>query len=135
MAEPNAIQLADIIAPSAPPPAPPPYGWIALGLTLLLIVTLLAARRLWQRNRARRTALTLIKQTEHALYQKNLEPRTAAFQAAQALRCANKNPGNNTLEWLTFLNALDQARYAAQPPSAQESVRLLAQTRDWIKTC
>ena len=44
MAEATLPVLVDIIAPMLPPPAPPPYGWIALGLGIALLVTLIVAR-------------------------------------------------------------------------------------------
>jgi len=135
MADPSTIQLADIIAPIAPPAAPPPYAWIALGVGLSLIVTLIVVRLVWRRSRNRRAALVLIKQAERALQQQKLDPRAAAFQAAQALRRAYGKAESVTPEWAAFLSSLDQARYAPQPPSAQDATQLLAQTRDWIKQC
>jgi hypothetical protein len=135
MADTNTVQLADIIAPSAPPPAPPPYGAIAVGVGLTLIVTLVVARIVWRRSRDRRAALTLLKQAERALQQQRLDPRAAAFKAALALRLAGATTDRSTPEWMTFLNTLNQARYAPQSPSAQDAAQLLAQTRRWIKSC
>ena len=135
MADSNTVQLADIIAPSVPPPAPPPYGWIALGACLTLAVALLVTRLWWRRGRERRAALALLKQAERALQQQKLEPRAAAFAAAQALRCAGATTDRNKPEWATLSNTLDQARYAPQSPSAQDAAQLLAQARRWIKSC
>jgi len=129
------VQLADIIAPLTPPPAPPPYGAIALGVGLTLVVVLIVARLLWRRSRHRRAALTLLKQAERALQQQRLEPRAAAFQAAQALRRAYEKNEGAAPEWAAFSSTLDQARYAPQPPSAQDAAQLLAQARHWIKQC
>jgi len=128
-------QLADIIAPIAPPPAPPPYGAIALGVELTLIVVLIVARLLWRRSRDRRAALAQLKRAERALQQQTLDPRAAAFQAAQALRRAYGTSDGATPEWTAFLSALNQARYAPHAPSAQDAAQLLAQARDWIKSC
>ena len=135
MADPSTVQLADIIAPIAPPPSPPPYAAIAFGVGLTLIAVLIVARLVWRRSRDRRAALAQLKQAERALQQQKLEPRAAAFQAAQALRRAYGKTSNDMPEWAAFLSTLDQARYAPQPPSVQESAQLLAQARDWIKTC
>ena len=88
MAETALPALVDIIAPLAPPPAPPPYGWIAFGLGIALLVTLIVARVWWQRSRHRRAALAQIKHAEHALQQQQLDPRGASFKAAQALSLA-----------------------------------------------
>jgi hypothetical protein len=129
------VQLADIVAPVAPPPAPPPYGAIALGAGLMLVVALIAARFLWRRKRQRRAALALLKQAERALRQQTIEPRAAAFQAAQALRHAAGKIKGATPEWTAFLHLLDQARYAPQPPSAQDTTHLIAQARRWISAC
>ena len=151
MAEP--IQLTDIIAPLVPPPAPPPYGWIALGVGLALLVILIVARLWWRRNRDKRAALAQVKQAERALQQQQLDPRAAVFHAAQALRRAYKinrpsiqfplpppqpspweGEGASLMDtaWTDFLSALDQARYAAQAPSVQDAAQLLAQARHWI---
>ena len=153
MAEP--IQLTDIIAPLVPPPAPPPYGWIALGVGLALLVILIVARLWWRRNRDKRAALAQVKQAERALQQQQLDPRAAVFHAAQALRRAYKinrpsiqfplpsplphpspweGEGVSSVDtaWTDFLSALDQARYAAQAPSVQDAAQLLAQARHWI---
>lgn len=137
MADTNTIQLADIIAPNTPPPAPPPYGWIALGASLTLIVALFVARLWWRSTRNKRAALALLKQAEHALQQQKLDPRAAAFQSAQALRLAygKSTLGDNTQAWSTLLSSLDQARYAPQPPSAQDAAHLLVQARHWVKAC
>lgn len=135
MADTNTVQLADIIAPIAPPLAPPPYGAIALGVGLTLVLTLIVARFLWRRSRDRRAALAQLAQAERGLQQQKLEPRAAAFQAAQALRRADKTIDKNMPQWTAFLNTLDQARYAPQSPSAQDAVQLLAQARRWIKSC
>ena len=135
MADANTVQLADIIAPSVPPAAPPPYGAIALGVGLTLLVAFIVARLVWRRSRDRRAALAQLKQAERALQQQKLEPRAAVFQAAQALRRAYGKSEGATPEWSAFLSALDQARYAPQPPSAQDAAQLLVQARRWIKTC
>jgi len=136
MADTSTIQLADIIAPIAPPPAPPPYGVIALGVGLTLILTLLIVRRWWRRSRDQRAALTQLKQTERALQQQKLDPRAAAFATAQAMRHAYRKTSHaSTPEWTAFLSTLDQARYAPQPPSAQDAAQLLAQARHWIRAC
>ena len=135
MAESAPSELVDIIAPWMPPPAPPPYGWIALGVGIALLVVLGIGYFLWQRNRKRRAALTQLKQAERALRRQKLEPRAAAFQAAQALhRAYGKSTfGDNTQPWATFLSALDQARYAPHTPTAQEAAQLLEQARHWLR--
>ena len=134
MDKPALLELADIIAPIAPAPAPPPYGWIALGVGLTLIAALLVARLLWRRSRNRRAALAQLKRAEQALQQQQLDPRTAVFQAALAVRRAyHTAPRSDAAsEWINFLGALDQARYAAQAPSRQDSVQLLERARHWI---
>lgn len=129
------VQLADIIAPIAPPAAPPPYGAIALGVGLTLLIAFIVTRLVWRRGRQRRAALALIKQAERALQQQTIEPRAATFQAAQALRRVYGNTSGATTEWAAFVRTLDQARYAAQTPSAQDAAQLLAQARGWIKQC
>lgn len=136
MADTNTIQLADIIAPNTPPPAPPPYGWIALGVVMTLIFTLFILRQRWRHGRDRRTALRLIKQAEHALQQQTMTPRAAAFQAAQALRGVSQRLNRDcTPDWAAFIYTLDQALYAPQSPSVQDAAQLLAQARGWIKPC
>ena len=142
----DTLQLADIIAPITPPAAPPPYGWIALGVGITLIVVLIAARLWWRRNRNRRGALAQLKLAARALQQQKLEPRAVVFQAAQAVNRAygisgtcSKSPrplresaAQTAQTWSIFLQALDQARYAPHAPSASEAMQLLAQARHWI---
>ena len=134
MDKPTLAELADIIAPITPPPAPPPYAWIAFGVALGVVALLGLGYFLWRRSRHRRAALAQLKRAQHALQQHQLGPRNAAFQAALALRRAYRTApqGEATSEWANFLRALDQARYAEQSPSTQDSVQLLERTRRWI---
>lgn len=132
-------ELVDIIAPWAPPPAPPPYGWIALGVGIGLLLGLVVAYLFWKRSRAKRTALAQVKFAERALQQQRMEPRAAAFQAALSVRCAYPKTslqavqGSNVAEWRDFLAALDQARYAPQSLNTQDATQLLARARHWIR--
>ena len=130
------IELADIIAPAVPPPSPLPYGWIALGIAVLILIAFIVLRILWRRSRDRRAALAQLKRTERALRQGHLDARAAAFQAAQALHCVyrtNRQSGHAASpQWVEFMCALDRARYAAHPIGAQDATQLLAQTRHWI---
>ena len=139
MAESKLPELVDIIAPWVPPPAPPPYGWIALGVGIGLLLGLVVAYLFWKRSRVKRAALAQIKQAEHALQQQRMQPRAAAFQAALSLRRVYHQPAlqavpeTNTAEWQDFLTALDQARYAPQAPNAQDATQLLVRARHWIR--
>ena len=131
------LELADIIAPAVPPPAPLPYGWIALGIVLFILIALIVLRILWRRSRYRRAALAQLKRTKRALQQGWLDARAAAFQAALALRPAlptlsSRGRGKPASEWAEFMHALDHARYAPHAPSRQEAAQLLAQARRWI---
>ena len=138
MAEPLP-ELIDIIAPWVPPFAPPPYGWIALGIGIVLLVALVFVYLFWKRSRARRCALTQLKQAEHALQQQRMEPRAAAFQAALSVCSAYRKTslqavqGANPAEWGEFLTALDQARYAPKTLNAQDAMQLLDRARHWIR--
>lgn len=130
------IELANIIAPAVPPPAPLPYGWIALGIGLLILIALIVLRILWRRGRYRRAALAQLKRAERALRQGHLDARAAAFQAAQALHCVyrtSQHSGNAASpQWTEFMGALDRARYAAHAIGKQDATQLLVQTRHWI---
>lgn len=138
MAEPLP-ELVDIIAPWVPPPAPPPYGWIALGVGIALLLALVFGYLFWKRSRARRCALAQLKQAQHALQQQRMEPRAATFQAALSVCHAYRKPSlqaisaANAAEWNDFLTALDQARYAPQTPNAQDATQLLDRARHWIR--
>jgi hypothetical protein len=85
------IELADIIAPVAPPPAPPSYEWIALGAALFALVLFFVLRRWLKRTRARRWARAALKRTARELQQGALDARAAVFEIARALRdvCLN----------------------------------------------
>ena len=139
MAESKLPELVDIIAPWVPPPAPPPYGWIALGVGIALLVAFVVGYLLWKRSRARRSALAQLKQAEHALLQQRIEPRAAAFQAALLVCRAYRKTslqavqGANAAEWRDFLTALDQARFSPQTPNAQNATQLLDRARHWIR--
>lgn len=139
MAESKLPELVDIIAPWVPPPAPPPYGWIALGVGIGLLLGLGVAYVFWKRSRAKRAALAQIKHAERALQQQRIAPRAAAFQAALSLRRAYPGPAlqavqaANSAEWQDFLATLDQARFAPQTPNAQDATQLLARTRHWVR--
>lgn len=139
MAESKLPELVDIIAPWVPPPTPPPYGWIALGVGIALLLALVFGYLFWKRSRARRCALAQLKQAQHALQQQRMEPRAATFQAAQSVCRAYRKTslqavqGTNAAEWSDFLTALDQARYAPQTPNAQDATQLLDRARHWIR--
>lgn len=134
MDKPTLVELADIIAPIMPPPAPPPYAWIAFGVAVGVVALLGLGFFLGWRSRHRRAALAQLKRTQQALKQHQLDPRSAVFQAARALRCAYRTAPQSDAanEWTIFLDALDQARYAEQSPSIQDSVQLLERARHWI---
>jgi len=128
------LELLDIVGPLAPPPAPPPYGWIALGVlwVLMLVGGLLYLG--WRRSRDRRAALAQLKRTAHALRHQRVDPRTAAFQTGSALRRVVRTPPTKISgDWADFLNALDHARYAPQMPSAHISTQLLERARDLVR--
>lgn len=128
------LELLDIVAPLAPPPAPPPYGWIALGVVLAIVIIGGVLYLGWRRSRDRRAALAQLKRTAHALRQQRVDPRTAAFQTGSALRCVFRTPpGQASGDWAHFLNALDQARFAPQMPSKETSEQLLAQARHFLR--
>ena len=130
------IDLADIIAPAVPPPAPPPYAWIALGIAVFILIAFIVLRMLWRRSRYRRAALAQLKRTERALQQGNLDARAAAFQAARALHCVySASPQSDkaaSSQWTEFIATLERARYAAHPIDKQDATQLLATTREWI---
>lgn len=129
------LTLLDIVAPLAPPPAPPPYGWIALGAVgaLLMVGGLLYLG--WRRSRDRRAALAHLKRTAHALRHQRIDPRTAAFQTGLALRRVFRGtpPSQRSGDWAHISNALDQARFAPQMPSAETSAQLIAQARHFLR--
>ena len=129
------LELLDIVAPLAPPPAPPPYGWIALGViwAILMVGGLLYLG--WRRSRDRRVALTQLKRTAHALRHQCVDPRTAAFQTGLALRRVFRTPPSQvSRDWAHFSNALDEARFGPQMPRKETSEQLLAQARHFLRT-
>lgn len=128
------IELLDIVAPLAPPPAPPPYGWIAPGAVLAILIIAGVVYLGWRRSRDRRAALAQLKRTAHALRQQRVDPRTAAFQTGSALRRVFRTPPSQVPgDWAHFSNALDRARFAPQMPTAHTSAQLLARARDFLR--
>ena len=150
------IELADIIAPIAPPTAPPPYEWIALGVALFALILFFMLRLWLKRTRARRWARAALKRTERELKLGKLDARAAAFQIAWALRdeYPNKRPlrsqrgevlrkylclrggrrmdALNSEAWSDFLQTLDRARFSPHPIDTQQAAQLLAQAHQWI---
>ncbi|MHB8915335.1 MAG: DUF4381 family protein [Thiobacillus sp.] len=126
--------LLDIVAPLAPPPAPPPYGWIALGVLCALMVVVGAGYGFWRRTRPRRAAWAQLQRTAQALREGRVDPRTAAFQTGSALHPAVlASDYQATGDWAGFLHALDQARFARQIPSVDTSEHLIVQARDFLR--
>ena len=126
--------LLDIVAPLAPPPAPPPYGWIALGVLLALLVIIGGGYGLWRRNRSRRTASVQLQRTARALREGRVDARTAAFQTGSAIHAVVLASPHATPDgWADFLRALDQACFARPMPSVKTSEGLIAQARDFLR--
>lgn len=131
----NKIDLLDIVAPLAPPPAPPPYGWIALGAVLLVLVMAGVLYLVWRRNRACRTALVQMKRAAHALHEQRIDARAAVFQISVTLRGLPGKPmSSGSADWADFSRALDQARFAPCIPSADTSAHLIERARDLLRT-
>ncbi|MBT9613995.1 MAG: DUF4381 family protein [Burkholderiales bacterium] len=115
------IELADIIAPIAPPTAPPPYEWIALGVALFALILFFMLRLWLKRTRARRWARAALKRTERELKLGKLDARAAAFQIAWALRdeYPNKRPPQTTLlQGTTIYTGMQSSAEPASPPLA-----------------
>jgi len=136
------IELADIIAPIAAPPAPPPYGWIALGAAVFALILFFGLWFWLRRTRKRRLARAALKRAEHALQMGKVDARAVAFEIARAL---NYTPPLPTLslkgeeeiawgdpEWTDFTQALTHARFSPHPIDTQHAAQLLAQARQWI---
>ncbi len=127
----EAIELADIIAPLAPPPAPLPYMWIALGVALVLLLLFFALHRWLKRTRSQRWASAALKRTERDLQSGKLDARAAVFQIARAAHMSAPQQQHEAA-WATLAQALDHARFSPQPIDALQAVQLLAQVRQWI---
>ena len=125
------IELADIVAPIAPPPAPLPYEWIALGVVLLLLVLAWVLRFWLKRTHNRRLARTALKRTEWALQRGKLDARAAAFQIARAVQSAVPLQ-QHTDALAEFSQALDHARFSPRPIDTEQATQLLTQARRWI---
>ena len=129
------LELLDIVAPLAPPPAPPSYGWIALGIVWVLLIAGGLLYLGWRRNHDRRAALWQLKRTAHALGHRRVDPRSAAFQTGSALRRVVRKPSSQAVDdWASFSIALDRARYASPNPSAETSAQLIDRARDLLRT-
>lgn len=129
--------LADIIAPLPPPPAPWPVAWLIAGAVFVMLALLGWLAWRWHRRRLRRQALRRIKLAEKALAADTLDPREAAFIAAEALRQAYRvthiTPAQVTdVRWQTLVAQLDALRYHAVPADAPLAP-LLRETRHWIR--
>ena len=130
----NRQALLDIVAPLAPPPAPPPYTWIALGVLGALLMVGGVLYWLWQRSRLRRTARAKLQRTARALREGRVDPRTAAFQTGLALHSIMDTPSQAARDWAEFLRTLDQARFAREAPSSDTSAQLIAQARRFLRS-
>lgn len=129
------IALLDIVAPLAPPPAPPPYGGIALGAGALILLIGGLFYLAWRRRRVQRTALAQLKRTSRALRYQLIDARTAAFQIGSAVRRISRNTKNSVSPaWTDFSRALDQARFAPYTPGTDTSAQLIERARNLLRT-
>lgn len=129
------IELLDIVAPLAPPPAPPPYGWITVGTGFAILIVVGVLYFAWRRNRMRRAALAQLRRTEHALRDQRIDARVAAFQIHSALQYVHGQAfGKISVDWAELGRALDHARFAAQLPSVTNSAQLLDRARKLLRT-
>lgn len=129
------IALLDIVAPLAPPPAPPPYGWIVLGIGALILLIGGLCYLAWRRHRVKRTALAKLKRTARALRNQRVDARTATFQIDSAVRGISRHSQSHVSpDWADFSRALDQARFAPRTPSVDTSTQLLERARNLLRT-
>ena len=129
------VELVDIVAPFAPPPAPPPYGWITLGIGVLILLIGSFLFLMWRRRRVQRAALAQLKRTAHALRYQRIDARTAAFQTGAAVRRLLLSSGSQaSADWADFSQALDRARYAPQTPGTDTTAQLLERARNLLRT-
>ena len=135
------VELADIIAPIAAPPAPPPYGWIVLGAVLFVLILFFGLWFWLKHTRAQRRARALLARSARALHSGKIDARAAAFEIARALshvqapslpsKGEEKNARHET-EWAEFTQALTRARFSPHAIDTQHAAQLLAQARKWI---
>lgn len=129
--------LADIIAPLPPPPAPWPVAWLIAGGVLVALALLGWLAWHWQRRRTRRTALRRLRQAERALAAQAIDAQEAAFIAAEALRLAwrvSRLTPTQVMDarWQDLIAQLDALRYQKQT-EALPLAPLLRDAGHWIK--
>lgn len=130
-------ELADIVAPLPPPPAPLPLAWLIAAGVLAMLAALGWLAWRWHRRRARRAALRHLRLAEKLFAADPLDAREATFIAADALRQAWRVPRLtpeqvSDARWQTLIGELDALRYRADsetPPLAP----LLREIRHWIR--
>lgn len=127
----NKQVLVDIVAPQMPPPAPPPYAWIALGVLCALLVLAGALYGWGRRTHIRRLAKARLRRTVHALRDGRIGPRTAVFDAAAALQPLRDRLCSDAA--LNLWRALDEARYARQTPSLATSEQIILRAQHLLR--
>lgn len=129
------VELIDIIAPAAAPPAPPPYAWIAFGVVVLLLILFFALHGWGKRTRVKRLAYATLKRAEKDLVHGKGDARRAVFQIAQAVQyhaLPQKGDTEEQGEWAEFRRELDRARFSADAIDVPYAAQLLKQARHWI---
>ncbi len=147
MNNPSGVEIADILAPAMPPGA---AIWNTTAAVALLIAVLLLAgvALYWIRSR-RSTARRRLAQLQRALRRERIEPRTAIYSTASALRHAlgltrltastplpsacRRRDHHSQRRWRTFTVALAAQRYGPADPDREVALDTVREARHWLQ--
>jgi hypothetical protein len=134
----NALPF-DIIAPAAPPPAPPDYTWLIVIGSLLAFALLALAAWHWRRTRQRRLARRDLRHAQQRYAAGSLENHAAAYAIAHALMAGLGTrriwaPAGCDPDWRALVRQLDALRYGGgEAATGQAAGRLFAEAEGWLK--
>lgn len=127
-------EWAGIINPIAPPADVTAWlGWLLAAVVLVLLM-------LYYRSRPLPTIRRRLRHLQRELDNDQIEPRTAGFVIARALRRAHATArldkldfAGRRLQWRQFLTQLHQLQFGVHTPSDTELTELLQQAQEWLR--
>ncbi len=146
MNNPSGVEIADIVAPAIPPDAAT-WSFIAVVAALIAVLVFAGVALYWIRAR-RSTARRRLARLRRALQRESIEPRTAIYSTASAVRQAfgltrltastplpsacRRRDLHSQRRWRTFAATLAAQRYRPTNPDPEVALDMIREARDWL---